>query len=177
MSNAARFVVWALLYFFATIIRGVALILTPVAVLLSGYRAPHLRWPFRWMETIDNDLSGDPAWKIVHLHGRDPLSYWARMKWLWRNGANALMYGGFGVDAGYGRVLFIVGNQRVTDAAPAVFGSVRVLDAESGAWYYRTMRRLTKTRGLSIMAGWNLLGPQLGRAKLVGTIRFPRIDR
>lgn len=60
----------------------------------------HLRAPFTWMETTDWDMAGDDAWREKRIApGSDPLSLWNRTRWLWRNGAQALSFGVFGVAA------------------------------------------------------------------------------
>jgi hypothetical protein len=52
---------------------------------------------FWWLDTIDNDLTGDAGWKSEHLSGSNPESYWNMVRWLWRNGGNAFNYCVIGV--------------------------------------------------------------------------------
>lgn len=59
-----------------------------------------LRFPFRWLDTIDNDLRGDEGWKNEHLFpGSDPSNYFNMVRWLWRNGGNEFNYWWIGVSA------------------------------------------------------------------------------
>lgn len=52
---------------------------------------------FWWLDTIDNDLTGDDGWKAEHLSGSDPNSYWNMVRWIWRNGGNNFNYWIIGV--------------------------------------------------------------------------------
>lgn len=113
----------------------------------------------RWLETIDNDLSGDDGWRGEHLIGNDPLSFINRVRWLWRNGANAVNYGLLGVPVEGGRVMVRV-------AYPAGQRIVR----EDGAWMYRRFFKIG-ARYLEIYIGWALMGPQRGRCKFILTVR------
>ena len=65
--------------------------LAPIAVKwFSTEDKLSLRFPFKWMMTLDNDMSGDESWKRKNA---DPMSYLNRVRWLWRNGGHALNYG------------------------------------------------------------------------------------
>jgi hypothetical protein len=55
------------------------------------------RW--RWLETIDNTLAGDYGHQTEHMIGSDPLAWYNRMLWLWRNGGNRFNYEVLGVPA------------------------------------------------------------------------------
>jgi len=66
-----------------------------IAVALS--KENDVQFPFKWMGTIDNDLTGDYGWKKEHLSGSDPSSYWNKVRWLWRNGGNRFNYWWIGV--------------------------------------------------------------------------------
>lgn len=48
------------------------------------------RW--RWLETIDNTLAGDYGHQTEHMIGADPLAWYNRVLWLWRNGGNRFNY-------------------------------------------------------------------------------------
>lgn len=112
----------------------------------------------RWLETIDNDLTGDSGWREEHLVGADPLSTINRIRWLWRNGGNALNYQLFGcADALYWRMT----------ASLKPF-----MKRPDGYWLYRRFFRLTNQVWLEVFMGWALLGPQQGRCKYVCTIRL-----
>ena len=78
-------------------------ILAPFAV--AYQRDFHLRFPFRWMDTIDNDLRGDGSpgdggWQGEHCPPDDPASYCCMVKWMFRNGGNWASYYTFGVPYG-----------------------------------------------------------------------------
>ena len=77
------------------LMRLCAFLLAPLAV--SFQSAYKLRWPFRWMDTIDNDLRGDGGWQGEHCPPKDPASYCCMVKWMWRNGGNWASYYTFGV--------------------------------------------------------------------------------
>lgn len=66
-----------------------------VAVWLSD--RVHLRWPFRWLDTIDNTLKGDEGWQNEHLWGSNADAYINQVRWLWRNGGNRFNYCTIGV--------------------------------------------------------------------------------
>lgn len=65
--------------------------MSPIAVLFFSTDDKRHLTSFNWLETLDNDLSGDRGWRTEHITG-DPLSNWNRIKWLWRNGANSFNY-------------------------------------------------------------------------------------
>lgn len=132
----------------------------PLAVLaVLAFSTPNKRHltRFTWMETIDNDLSGDSGWKEQHLIGRDPLSALNRIRWLWRNGANAVNYGLLGVDEPVSVVK--VSEDRWEDTR--------------GNWLVRSYKPFAG-RYVEKFYGWNLLGPQHGRCKFVASVRFPK---
>lgn len=150
-----RWLVYLIPHFLAVIARYP---LAPLAVIFfSTDDKRHLTF-FKWLETIDNDLSGDEGWRAEHITG-DPLSTWNRIGWLWRNGGNALNYGLLGCDY----ISFINPFNR------AYFKRF------DGYWVYRNFWQISSTRNLEVFLGWALYGPQLGRCKIVFTIRFPTI--
>jgi hypothetical protein len=53
------------------------------------------RW--KWLETIDNTLAGDGGHQTEHMFGKDPLAWYNRVLWLWRNGGNRFNYWTIGV--------------------------------------------------------------------------------
>lgn len=72
----------------------------PLAFLAVGYQKNNdVQFPFMWLGTIDNDLTGDSGWKTEHLWGTDPESYLNKVRWLWRNGGNRFNYFTIGVPA------------------------------------------------------------------------------
>lgn len=131
--------------------------LAPIAVLFFSSRDRKYLKFFKWLETIDNDLSGDKGWKKEHLSGSDPLSNWNRIRWLWRNGGNSVNYGYLGCG-------FQLYETQKTYWKRA-----------DGYWILRKFWKITSTRQLEIFIGWALYGPQLNRCKFVCTIRFPSI--
>lgn len=154
-----RWLVYLLPHFVAVIVRYP---LAPLAVVFfSSNDKRHLTF-FKWIETIDNDLSGDAGWRYEHISG-DPLSTWNRIKWLWRNGGNALNYGLLGCD-------FHPYDLSKTD-------NNKFYQRTDGYWIFRKFLRVTSTRYLELFIGWALYGPQLGRCKFVCTIRLPSITK
>jgi len=136
---------WVLLLPLVLLVRLSSLILAPVAVVFfSSQDRKHLKPPFRWLETIDNDLAGDGGWQSEHLVGDDPLTWTNRIRWLWRNGANAVMYGPFGVPA--------------WAAWPRAFEWRRFIPIGH--------------RFIELWCGWALAGPQLGRCKYAFAVRI-----
>lgn len=70
----------------------------PLAFLAVAWRDGLQLSPlFWWLDTIDNDLTGDQGWKDEHLSGSDPKSYKNMVRWIWRNGGNAFNYWVIGV--------------------------------------------------------------------------------
>ena len=76
---------WLLISVYALITTLAAMLLTPFVVPFADYKTGRLPWLFRWMETPDVLLPGDPN------HVGTPTSirgwYWASIRWLWRNPA------------------------------------------------------------------------------------------
>jgi hypothetical protein len=67
--------------------------LAPIAVAFQhGNRLPKI---FRWLETWDNDLTGDDGWKMEHCNGNYD-NYCCRVLWLFRNGGGVASYTLFG---------------------------------------------------------------------------------
>ncbi len=119
---------------------------------------------FTWLETIDNDLAGDSGWREEHLIGADPLSHINRIRWLWRNGGNALNY----------TVLGVADDPAWRIAALSVCPGAYALRRPDGAWLYRRFLPIGN-RALEVFFGWALLGPQAGRCKIVCSIRLRRL--
>lgn len=135
-------------------------LMAPVAVLCcSTSDRRHLtRW--RWLETIDNDLSGDFGWKTFHLWGGNPLSWINRTRWLWRNGGNTVSYMVLGCD---GDPAWNAQQDR----------ALHFWRRPDGYWLYRRFVPLTKRRSMELFFGWNLFAVKFGRCKVVCQIRFP----
>lgn len=105
----------------------------------------NLTFPFRWLDTVDNYLTGDEGWKSEHLWGTDPNSYMNKVRWLWRNGGNRFNYRWIGVS----------------DSAPPTW-----------AFWNKTAIPLVAGRFLDLRFGWSPEGPKEGRRKYVFTIRI-----
>lgn len=115
----------------------------PIAIWL--YSTPDrlylTRW--RWLETIDNTLAGDAGHQTKHMIGTDPLAWYNRVLWLWRNGGNRFNYEVIGCDAEY---------------RPSWAWSFRKAYPLRGAWF------------LDVFLGWSP-DSHLGRSKYVFTVR------
>lgn len=129
------------------------IILSPIAACFVTPDKLHLS-RFKWLETIDNDLSGDFGWKDEHLIGTDPLSYINRTRWLIRNGGNKISYGAFGCD----------------DTNYEQSGDY--YQNMEGYWLLRKKLWVTKTRFFDLFVGWNLPGAKFGRAKFTSSCRL-----
>jgi hypothetical protein len=139
--------------------------LSPIAVIFfTTNDKRELLAPFHWLGTLDNDLSGDDGWKNEHITG-DPLSTWNRIKWLWRNGGNALNYTALGVpyDKWYALTNWIIQDTRNFWKRP------------DGAWQLRA-RVPVFGRVWTPYIGWGLFGPVDQRCKFTCTIlRFNKV--
>lgn len=146
---------WLALLIPHLIVKAAAWSLSWVAVrYFSTADGLRLMWFFAWMMTRDADLSGDSYWKIeCAAKGVDPMSLAARVAWMRRNGAHAVNYDWLGVDV----------NQAWLDRYRSPVngwitgGPIWISD---DAFCLRIV-----FVGLEFYAGWNLLGPQNGRAK------------
>lgn len=151
-----RYVQWFALFFINLVFSIFCTLISPVAALpifLSPDRK-HLKFPFAWLETLDNDLSGDYGWKTEHLWGSDPLSYLNRTRWLIRNGGNKISYNVFGcAELPYRQNGFFYENM-------------------DGYWLYRRPLWITKTSFIDLFIGWNLPGAKYGRAKFTSSFRL-----
>lgn len=122
-----------------------------------------LRWPLRWLETSDADLSGDSYWKIeLAAIGADPLADENRIAWIRRNGGHKINYGWFGRDVSRGWL----DRYRSPVNGWITGGPLWVAD---DAFCLRL-----PIVGLELYAGWNLLGPIDGRAKYWAQLRKRR---
>lgn len=113
-----------------------------------------LRWPLRWMMTKDADLEGDSYWRVECVSkGLDYRSFEAKVAWMRRNGAHSVNYDWLGVD---------VRQEWLDQYRSPVNGWITggPLWATDDAFCLRLV-----VLGIEFYAGWNLLGPQNGRAK------------
>lgn len=101
------------------------------------------RW--RWLETIDNTLAGDYGHQTEHMIGTDPLAWYNRVLWLWRNGGNRFNYWTIGV---------------ADDATP------------EWAFWDKVSIPLVGEVFIDIRLGWSPEGPKQGRRKYVMTARI-----
>lgn len=117
----------------------------PLALIAVAFQKDlQLQWPFRWLDTIDNDLTGDAGWKDEHLTGSDPASYKNMVRWIWRNGGNRFNYFTLGVSAN---------------------------DRPSWAFWSKKAIPLIAGRFLDLRFGWSDYNLQ-GRCKYVFTVRI-----
>ena len=145
---------WLLLFPVNIIYSIICTALSPFAALFVTDDRRFLRQPFVWLDTIDNDLSGDDGWKQEHVWGVDPLSWINRTRWLIRNGGNKVSYGAFGcLDTGYLQHGFYYANTE-------------------GYWLYRRPIWITSTRFIDLFIGWNLPGAKHDRAKYTSSFRL-----
>ena len=131
--------------------------LAPIAVAFFSTEDKRHLTRFKWLETIDNDLTGDKdeGWRQTHLIGDDPYTWLNRTRWLWRNGGNSVNYNLLGC---------VYANTFQID-------DYLWLNAD-GYWLYRRPIWITKKRFIDFYIGWQILGPKLGKCKFVCTIRL-----
>lgn len=123
----------------------VILIRYPLAFLAVLFQSnKQLKFPFRWLDTIDNNLDGDDGWKSEHLSGSNPSSYWNQVRWLWRNGGNRFNY-------------YVIG--------------VSFAERPSWAFWSKTAIWITSTHFIDLRFGWTDYHLQ-GRCKYVFTVRI-----
>lgn len=155
--NAYLVIRWVACIAGAVLAKIAAKILAPlVCWLWATEDRLHLRSPFRWMETLDWDMAGDPPWRDTRS---DPLSWWNRTRWIWRNGAQAAALEVFGAQAGEDHH-----DESSQD------GSYRLTVAES-AFYWRADREIW-SRVLELRAGWKLNYEVHGFHKVMFSIRL-----
>lgn len=130
---------------------------SPIAVLFfSTDDRRHLKFPFRWLETQDNDLSGDEGWRNEHIEkNSDPLSNKNRILWLYRNGGQWLQYTIVGAKS-----IPVIGGIIPPDKMHGL--SIRA----DGYWQWRE-----SFFGIEVYWGWGLWSTINGRIKYVWTIR------
>jgi hypothetical protein len=115
----------------------------PIAIWL--YSSPDRLYltHWRWLETIDNTLAGDSGHQTEHMIGSDPLTWYNRVLWLWRNGGNRFNYEVIGCSA---------------------------TDRPDWAWTFRQAYILRGLWFLDVFLGWSP-DSKLGRSKFVFTFR------
>lgn len=149
-----RYIQWILLFLPNLFFSIFCTLISPVAALFTTSDHSHLIFPFKWFETIDNDLGGDDGWKQEHLIGSDPYSYINRTRWLLRNGGNKVSYYVFGCrETPYRQNGYFYENM-------------------DGYWLFRKPIWITKTRFIDLFIGWNLPGAKFGRVKFTSSFRL-----
>ena len=140
-----------LCYLPLNLLMGLAVIpLAPIAVAFFSTEDKRHLTRFRWMETIDNDLTGDWGWNEEHLIGSDPFSWLNRTRWLWRNGGNSVNY----------NLLGCVDDPAWREQQDRNAGYWKRPD---GYWLYRKPLKLTEKYFIDRFFGWQLLGPRITR--------------
>lgn len=192
-----RFVTWLCLVPLQWLLGIVAFVLAPfVVAFCSTPDRLHLT-RFRWLETIDFDLTGDPSWREKRLIGINPFGWeritvtlWYRLGfspltwaadqvWLWRvAGLDALSWinrvrwlwrnGGNYVN------YMIWGAPGDTFWASEVSRDGHFWRRYDGYWLYRRFIPIGRRR-LELFFGWNLFSVKSGRCKLVCQIRVRSI--
>ncbi|MFV0662772.1 hypothetical protein [Denitromonas sp.] len=155
--------------------KGLAMLLAPlVCAFAATSDRRHLCEPWRWMETLDWDMAGDPPWREHRLVGDDPLSWWNRTRWIWRNGAQALSYRRFGTKAIGLTYRLAPGSVDDPDRPP--YGEKLTLAERGGriVAYYRNrcIAIPGARRYLQIQTGWKLNYTVAGHHKLICSVRL-----
>jgi len=138
----------------------IALITAPVMPLFAtqqdGWLDNHSIWGIgprlpkwlNWFMTPDNSLDGDATFQ--QINGR---SYWAKVKWLWRNPAYsfALRY----LNAPYETA--VSGDKTIKDNDNAKAGWCFV--RANGLFQFRFIKRIASSdRCILVNLGWNIMG-------------------
>lgn len=152
---------WVLFIVAHIVIKVVAWSMAGVAVRwFSTEDKRQLRRPFRWMMTKDADLGGDRYWLAdLAARGADPLADENRIAWMRRNGGHAANYALLGVDVDQAW-LECYRNMQTGEIVGGPIWETDDAFCLRGVWL-----------GLEVCAGWNLLGPQNGRAKIWFSVR------
>ncbi|PPC91869.1 MAG: hypothetical protein CTY34_02005 [Methylobacter sp.] len=123
--------------------------------------------PFLWLDTLDADLTGDAGWR-AHLNGADPMAFWSRIRWLWRNGGNATNYQTLGAPYQGGWASAKKPRPYPSLTMPAFYRR------PDGYWLLRTYIVLPRGWYLEVFWGWNLFYGVYDRCKFVFTTRVRR---
>lgn len=123
--------------------------------------------PFTWLDTLDADLTGDAGWQNI-LNGKDPMAFWSRVRWLWRNGGNAANYTLLGCDYSKTFAAF-----RKPDPYPSLKMRTIFLRCD-GYWLIRKFIKLPGGWFLELFWGWNLFFDVGCRCKFTATTRLRR---
>ena len=153
------YIIYLLLVFISLLLTLIAVILAPILPLFAvqklwwcdnhSYQAvgPVLPTWLNWFQTPDNTLNGDATFQS--LNG---ISYWAKVKWLWRNPAYsfALRY----LNAPY--TTSVSGDPTIKDNDNAKAGWCLV--HANGLFQFTLVAPIGFNRCVYINLGWNVRG-------------------
>lgn len=139
------------------ILTFVAVILAPVLPMLAtaqeGWLDNHAKWGFgprlptwlSWFQTPDNSLDGDATFE--QLNG---ISYWAKVKWLWRNPCYAFAIRYLMPDY----ITSVNGDKTIKDNDNAKAGWCLV--HANGLFQFTSVTPIGFSRCIYINLGWNV---------------------
>ena len=151
------YILYILLVPISLLLTLIAVILAPILPLFAvqklwwcdnhSYQAVGPVLPFNWFQTPDNTLNGDATFQS--LNG---ISYWAKVKWLWRNPAYsfALRY----LNAPY--TTSVSGDPTIKDNDNAKAGWCLV--HANGLFQFTLVAPIGFSRCVYINLGWNVRG-------------------
>lgn len=149
------------------IVRGIPLelssfIVTPIALLFCKKEDEHLpKWLY-WYDEPNWGINGDNGWKKDHFPEPTNRTWWARVRWLWRNRINGYQIDiqGYNVEKTDISTLQVIGNPDATSVKGRedTFCVVRVKDISQKEYfslYYE--KRWCKYFYLRMYIGWKLM--------------------
>ena len=151
------YILYILLVPISLLLTLIAVILAPILALCTvqklwwcdnhNYQAVGPVLPFNWFQTPDNTLNGDATFQS--LNG---ISYWAKVKWLWRNPAYsfALRY----LNAPY--ATNVAGDPTIKDNDNAKAGWCLV--HANGLFQFTLVAPIGFSRCVYVNLGWNVRG-------------------
>ena len=151
------YIIYLLLVPISLLLTLLAVILAPLLPLFAvqklwwcdnhSYQAVGPVLPFNWFQTPDNTLNGDATFQS--LNG---ISYWAKVKWLWRNPAYsfALRY----LNAPY--TTSVAGDPTIKDNDNAKAGWCVV--HANGLFQFTLVAPIGFSRCVYVNLGWNVRG-------------------
>lgn len=159
-----KILLWITLLPVHILIIGLSILVAPLVIkYFTTEDKLYVKFPFKWMETIDNDLSGDDGWKqACKEKGLDPLDDKSRIGWLRRNGGNSFNYYVLGVK------VEPISNLMATDDDHHGF-----FMRYDGIWMLFDFYKLPMiNKYLNIFIGWSVFGPKFGFCKYTATFRI-----
>ena len=151
------YALYLLLVPISLILTLVAIILAPVLPMLAtaqeGWLDNHAKWGFgprlptwlSWFQTPDNSLDGDATFE--RLNG---ISYWAKVKWLWRNPCYAFAIRYLMPDY----ITSVSGDKTIKDNDNAKAGWCLV--HANGLFQFTSVTPIGYSRCVYINLGWNI---------------------